>query len=77
MSEIKVAHIADVHIRSLSRHDEYRQVFSAFAESVKADGVTHIFVGGDIFHTKTTGLSPEYIDFMTWWLKLLSSVVPK
>lgn len=71
---VKIAHIADIHYRGLNRHDEYREVFTAFAADAKAQGVEHIFVGGDIFHTKTTGLSPEYIEEMTWWLDTLASV---
>ena len=73
---IRIAHIADIHYRSLSRHAEYREVFSAFVENVKNHMVDHIYVGGDVFHTKTTGLSPEYIDEMSWWLTTLSSVAP-
>jgi len=69
---IRIAHIADVHIRGLSRHTEYKIVFRAFADDVKKNQVEHVFVGGDVFHTKTSGTSPEYIDFMTWWLKTLS-----
>lgn len=72
---IKIAHIADVHFRALARHDEYKQVFEAFAADMIANGVNHVFVGGDIFHTKTTGLSPEYIDLMSWWLDLLARAV--
>ena len=71
---LKIAHIADIHWRGLSRHDEYRAVFQAFVDDVKARGIEHIFVGGDIFHTKTTGLSPEYIDQLTWWLKAMADV---
>lgn len=70
---MRIAHIADIHYRGLARHTEYREVFAAFVEQVKADNVDHIFVGGDIFHTKTSGLSPEYIDEMVWWLDTLSS----
>jgi len=69
---LKIAHIADIHIRGLSRHEEYKEVFTALAVDVKKQKVEHIFVGGDIFHTKTSGISPEYIDFMTWWLDCLS-----
>lgn len=65
---LRIAHIADIHWRGLSRHEEYREVFTAFAKQVKERGVEHIFVGGDIFHTKTSGLSPEYIEQMSWWL---------
>jgi hypothetical protein len=71
-----IAHTADTHIRSLSRHDEYREIFSAFIDDCKKNKVDHIFVGGDIFHTKTSGISPEYIDFLTWWLNAMTEVAP-
>ena len=71
---VKIAHIADVHWRGLSRHDEYRQVFEYFVKDIKKNQIEHIFVGGDIFHTKTTGLSPEYIQQLTWWLTSMSEV---
>ncbi len=70
---LKIAHIADVHIRGLTRHDEYREVFVALAADIMSMGVDHILIAGDIFHTKTSGISPEFIDFMIWWLKLLVS----
>lgn len=73
---VVIAHTADVHWRGLSRHDEYREVFSAFVNDCRKNKVDHIFVGGDIFHTKTTGISPEYIDQLTWWLESMASVAP-
>jgi len=69
---LKIAHIADIHWRGLSRHEEYREVFTAFAKRAKEMGAEHIFVGGDIFHTKTSGLSPEYIEQMSWWLNTMA-----
>jgi predicted phosphodiesterase len=71
---LRIAHIADVHWRGLSRHDEYREVFVAFNERVREAKVDHIFVGGDIFHTKTSGLSPEYIEQLSWWLTSMAEV---
>lgn len=71
---MRIAHTADVHWRGLSRHDEYRHVFSYFVDDCKKNDVSHIFVGGDIFHTKTAGISPEYIDQLTWWLTTMASV---
>jgi DNA repair exonuclease SbcCD ATPase subunit/DNA repair exonuclease SbcCD nuclease subunit len=73
---VRIAHIADIHIRALSRHDEYRDTFRKFIDDCKSQNVTHIFVGGDIFHTKTTGISPEYIDLLTWWLTEMVKVAP-
>jgi DNA repair exonuclease SbcCD nuclease subunit len=71
---LRIAHIADVHWRGLSRHNEYREVFQAFVSRTRELHVEHVFVGGDIFHTKTTGLSPEYIQQMSWWLQEMASV---
>lgn len=73
-ANLNIAHCADIHIRSLSRHDEYRITLKAFTEDCKAQRVDHIFIGGDIFHTKTTGISPEYIDLLTWWLNDMSKI---
>lgn len=53
-----------------------RKVISAFAVDAKAKQADHIFIAGDVFHTKTQGISPEYIDFMTWMLKTLADVAP-
>lgn len=73
---MKIAHIADVHIRGLTRHAEYKTVFSAFIADVKEKQADIIFIGGDIFHTKTIGITPEYIDFMRWWLEAMAEVAP-
>ena len=69
----KIAHIADIHIRTQSRHDEIRIVFSEFVKQCKQQKIDHIYIGGDIYHTKTQGISPEYIDLMHWWLSELTS----
>ena len=71
---MRIAHIADVHVRGLSRHAEYVEVFTAFCVSCRNAQVEHIFVGGDLFHTKTSGISPEYIDFMVWWLSEMAKI---
>ena len=73
---VKIAHTADIHWRGLSRHDEYREVFTTFINDCKKNKVDHIFIGGDIFHTKTTGISPEYIEQLTWWLESMAKVAP-
>ena len=71
---VRIAHTADIHWRGLSRHDEYREVFTTFLKDCKKNNVDHIFIGGDLFHTKTTGISPEYIEQMTWWLDAMAEV---
>ena len=71
---LKICHIADVHWRGLSRHSEFVEVFTKLIEEVKRDKIDHIFVGGDIFHTKTSGISPEYIEIISWWMTSLAEV---
>ena len=72
---LSIAHLADVHIRGIQRHDETRHVFKSFINDCKARQIDHIFIAGDIFHTKTSGITPEYIDLMTELFKELSSCV--
>jgi len=71
---MRIIHIADVHWRGLSRHDEYRQSFSAFIEKAKSLNPDVIYIGGDIVHSKTQGISPELIDCLTWWFLELSKI---
>jgi hypothetical protein len=33
----KIYHLADLHIRNLKRHNEYRDVFNKFLENVRKD----------------------------------------
>lgn len=68
----RCVHIADIHFRGLSRHDQYRAVFEDFFEKMKEEKPDVIFVGGDIVHSKTQGISPELIDILNWWFKGLS-----
>lgn len=71
---MKIAHIADLHFRSLTRHDEYRAVFTDLFSKLAKQGVDVVWVGGDIFHTKTSGISPEFIELLTWFLTELSKI---
>lgn len=46
----KIIHVADVHLRALQRHDEYKTVFKALIQDCKDKNVDHIFIGGDVWH---------------------------
>ncbi len=71
----KCAHISDIHWRGLKRHDEYRKVFSKLFDSLRKEkDLDAIFIGGDIVHSKTQGISPELIENLHWWFKELSSI---
>jgi hypothetical protein len=72
----KCAHISDIHWRGLTRHEEYRAAFSALFDKLRTLGPDVIFIGGDIVHTKTQGISPELIDHLTWWFSEMASICP-
>jgi len=65
----KIYHLADLHIRNLQRHKEYRQVFKKFLKQVKDDKFEDsvIYLAGDIAHAKTE-MSPELIQEISWFL---------
>ena len=73
----KIYHIADVHIRNLKRHKEYREVFQTLYEYIKTtktdDSV--IVLCGDIVHAKTD-MTPEVIEMTQTFLKNLSDMLP-
>ena len=61
---VKIAHISDVHFRSLKRHEEYKIVFKKLFKKLSEESVDLIFIGGDIVHSKTQGITPEIIDLL-------------
>ncbi len=73
---LKCLHIADVHFRGLKRHDEYRIVFNQLFNKAKELQPDLIFVGGDIVHSKTQGISPELINVLNWWFTGLAAIAP-
>tara|TARA_A100001515_G_scaffold29289_1_gene22735 strand:- start:23 stop:3160 length:3138 start_codon:yes stop_codon:yes gene_type:complete len=71
---VKIAHIADVHWRGLSRHEEYRQTFEIFFEKCRELQPDYIYIGGDIVHSKTQNISPELISNLSWWFNEMASI---
>jgi DNA repair exonuclease SbcCD ATPase subunit len=63
----KIFHIADVHIRNVKRHNEYRQVFEKMFEEIRKRGTEDsiIYLAGDIAHAKLE-LSPELVREISW-----------
>lgn len=72
---IKVCHIADLHIRGLSRHNEVASVLQALLNDIVSKKIDYLFIGGDFFHTKCSGITPEFIEFSTHWLTKLADKV--
>lgn len=71
----RIAHMADIHIRNLKYHDEYRAVFNKMYESLLEEQVDYVTVCGDIAHTKTQ-LSPEYFQLCSEFLVGLANIAP-
>ena len=72
---MKIAHIADTHIRNYKYHTEYRAVFDKIYERLREERPDYIVHCGDLAHTKTQ-LSPEYFDLATSFLKNLADIAP-
>jgi DNA repair exonuclease SbcCD ATPase subunit/predicted MPP superfamily phosphohydrolase len=67
-----IVHVADVHIRLLKRHDEYREVFDKFYKEIdKTPDTTIVAILGDLFHNKTD-LVPESIKLASDFLKTIA-----
>ena len=71
---IKIAHIADVHWRGLSRHEEYRETFELFFKQCRKLKPDYIYIGGDIVHSKTQNISPELISNLSWWFTEMAKI---
>ena len=68
MSRIKtIYHVADIHIRNVKRHREYRQVFNSMFEEIRKRGTDDaiIYLAGDIAHAKLE-MSPELLKEISW-----------
>tara|TARA_R110001592_G_scaffold87117_5_gene257317 strand:- start:40868 stop:44038 length:3171 start_codon:yes stop_codon:yes gene_type:complete len=73
----KIYHIADVHIRNLKRHKEYREVFNRLYNYISDTKTKEsvIVLAGDIVHAKTD-MTPEVIEMTQTFLKRLSDLLP-
>lgn len=71
-----IVHIADIHIRNIKRHDEYRYIFSLFyskLEQLERDNQQKpiVVIAGDIVHSKTE-ISPELVALVGEFLTEIS-----
>ena len=73
----KIYHIADVHVRNVKRHKEYRLVFKrlySYIKKTKTDNSV-IYVAGDIVHAKTD-MSPELVAIVSDFFRQLADLAP-
>jgi DNA repair exonuclease SbcCD ATPase subunit len=73
----KIYHIADIHIRQLKRHEEYRSVFSNLYKELQKQGTDDsiLVIVGDILHSKNE-LSPESIEMTVDFFTNISNLLP-
>lgn len=62
----RIFHVSDVHIRTLKRHTEYRQVFETMFLTIAQEATERSIcvVTGDIVHSKLD-MSPELVNMLT------------
>ena len=72
---MRIAHLADVHIRKLKYHTEYREVFKQLYGILKKEQIDSIVICGDLVHTKTD-MSPEMISMVSQFLSSLADIAP-
>ena len=62
----KIFHVSDIHIRTLKRHSEYREVFNTMFLTIAQEATDNSIcvVTGDIVHSKLD-MSPELINMLT------------
>ena len=71
-----IIHLADCHIRSTQRHQEYREVFSNLYKDIKNSNETTIVVfAGDLLHQKVE-ISPESLQLATEFIKNIANIRP-
>jgi DNA repair exonuclease SbcCD ATPase subunit/DNA repair exonuclease SbcCD nuclease subunit len=78
MSKLKtIYHIADIHIRNIKRHKEFREVFYTMFDEIKKRGTDDaiIYLAGDIAHAKLE-MSPELISEISWLFTECNKLCP-
>jgi DNA repair exonuclease SbcCD ATPase subunit/DNA repair exonuclease SbcCD nuclease subunit len=77
MSLKRIYHIADIHIRNIKRHKEFRQVFYSMFEEIQKRGTEDsiIYLAGDIAHAKLE-MSPELVSEISWLFTECNKLCP-
>ena len=70
---MKIAHIADTHIKNLKYHEDYRACFEQMYEILREQQPHYIIHCGDIAHTKTQ-ISPEFVEMASDFFTNLSKI---
>ena len=73
----RIYHIADIHIRNIKRHKEFREVFYSMFEEIQKRGTEDsiIYLAGDIAHAKLE-MSPELVSEISWLFTECNKLCP-
>ncbi|RHZ35300.1 metallophosphoesterase [endosymbiont GvMRE of Glomus versiforme] len=71
---IKIAHLADVHIKD-NRREEYSNIFKKLYAQLRLESPDVIAICGDIFHDKTKASAHNYLDVADF-LSTLTQIAP-
>lgn len=74
---MKFYHFSDIHFKPLQRHEEYKEGFQHFIDSLNGEKVDRIVITGDIVDKKTQRITPEIIDILVWFFDSISKVAEK
>ena len=69
----RVAHISDIHIRTIARQGEYKAVFEKLFLSLRNEAVDAVIITGDTVHGKTQ-MSPELIEMLYFLFENLNKL---
>ncbi len=69
----KICCIADIHLRTFKRHDEYVEQFEKFYVMAESEKPDRICILGDVVHQKIQ-MSPELIDMVRQFLQRCSEI---
>jgi len=72
---MRIAHLADTHIKNLKYHYEYKKVFEKLYSHLREQKVDYIVHCGDLAHTKTQ-ISPEFVEMCSNFLSSLAAIAP-
>ena len=72
---MKIAHLADIHNRFSSRHEEYRKVFDSLYKKLKSQKPDRIEIVGDLNHQKIS-MSPGSLNISAEFLIGLAKIAP-
>lgn len=72
---MRIAHISDIHIRTLKFHDEYRKVFNNLYSTLNELKPDIIINTGDTCHTKTN-ISPEFVQITSEHIRQVCHIAP-